>query len=171
MAIIFGLLSIVQSALMGVISPKKGSILSKALIPVLLIGLFPFLILVVFFYFLWGAILYVAIWLTGRRQYIVFVYSDSPIWKEYIKKEILPNIQDRATILNWSERRNWKSSLPVLAFRYFSGHRNFNPIALVFRPFHFVKAYRFFEAFKEFKHGNPGQVEELRKQLFEVLDI
>jgi hypothetical protein len=42
---------------------------------------------------------------------------------------------------------------------------------MVFRPFHFVKIYRFFEAFKEFKHGDPRQVEELKQKLFDDVGI
>src|ERR1044071_4506713 len=154
---------------MGIISPKKLNNISKAFIALLLILLSPFLIIALFFYLLWGAILYIAIWLTWRKQRLLFVYSDSPIWKEYIEREILPYIQDYAVILNWSERRKWKISLAVLAFRYFGGYRNFNPMALVFRPFHFVRTYRFFEAFKDFKKGDPKQIEEIKKELFRIL--
>jgi len=96
------------------------------------------------------------------------VYSDSPTWKEYVEREILPYIQDRAVILNWSERRNWKNSLAVLAFRYFGGYRNFNPIGMIFRPFRFVKTYRFFEVFK---HGDVKRVEEIRRELFDDLRV
>ena len=101
----------------------------------------------------------------------MFVYSDSPTWKDYIETKILPQIRDRAVILNWSERRKWKNSLAVLAFRYFGGHKNFNPIGIVFRPFRLVKAYRFFEAFKEFKHGDTEKVEKMKRELFEALGI
>jgi hypothetical protein len=153
---------------MGIISSKKPNTASKAFIALLLIILSPFLIITVFLYLLWGAILYFAIWLTWKEQRVLFVYSNSPTWKEYIEREILPHIQDRAIILNWSERRNWKNSLAVLAFRYFGGYRNFNPIGMVFRPFRFVKTYRFFEAFKDFKHGDVQKVEEIRKEFFDV---
>ena len=156
---------------MGTISPKKLKISSKIFIALLLIIFSPILIIAVFLDLLWGAILYIAIWLTWKKQRVLFVYSDSPVWKDYIEGEILPYLQDRAVILNWSERRKWKISLAVLAFRYFGGHRNFNPIAIVFRPFHFVKAYRFFEAFKEFKHGNPKKVDEIKKELFEISGV
>jgi hypothetical protein len=88
-----------------------------------------------------------------------------------MEREILPYIQHRAVILNWSERRNWKNSLAVLAFRYFGGFRNFNPLGMVFRPFHSVKTYRFFDAFKEFKHGSPKNVEKLKKELFDDIEI
>jgi hypothetical protein len=156
---------------MGIIFPKKLNAASKALITLVLISLSPILIFVVLLYFLWGAILCVAIWLTWKNRLVLFVYSDSPTWKDYIEREILPHIKDRAVILNWSKRRNWKNSLAVLAFRYFGGHRNFNPIGIVFRPFRRVKTYRFFEAFKEFKYGNSEEVEEIKKKLFEVLEV
>jgi hypothetical protein len=154
---------------MGIISPQKRSAASKALIALLLITFSPILIVAILLYFLWGAILYTAIWLTWKKPRALFVYSDSPTWKDYLEREILPHIQDNAVILNWSERRKWKNSLAVLAFRYFGGYRNFNPIGIVFRPFHLVKTYRFFEAFKEFKHGNPDRVEEIKNELFEAL--
>ena len=154
---------------MGIISPKKLNTGSKAFITLLVIALSPILFIAVFLYVLWGAILYIAIWLTWKKQHVLFVYSNSPIWRDYIEREILPYIQDRAVILNWSERRQWKNSLAVLAFRYFAGYKNFNPIGIVFRPFHFVKTYRFFEAFKEFKHGDPKRVEEIKNELFEIL--
>jgi len=156
---------------MGNISPKNRNTYSKAFIALLAIALSPILIIVVALYLLWGAFLCIAIWLTWRNRHVLFVYSDSPIWKDYIEREVLPHIQNRAVILNWSERRNWKNSLAVLAFRYFGGDRNFNPIAIVFQPFRFVKIYRFFEAFKEFKHGNTKKVEAIRKELFDGLGV
>src|SRR5690349_17026631 len=156
---------------MEIISPKEMSAGSKLLITLLVIILSPILLIAILLYLLWGAILSIAIWLTWKKRWVLFVYSDSSTWKDYIKKEILPYIQDRAIILNWSERRGWKISLAVLAFRYFGGYRNFNPIAVVFRPFRAVKTYRFFKAFKEFKHGNYQKVEEIKRDLFEVLGI
>lgn len=156
---------------MGIIYPKKRNSFSNALITLLLIILSPLLILPVLLYFLWGVILYLTIWLTEKKRFVVFVYSDSPIWKDYIEREILPYIQDRAVILNWSERRNWKNSLAVLAFRYFGGYRNFNPIGMVFRPLRFVKTYRFFEAFKQFKYGNSKKVEEIKRELFNNIRV
>ena len=156
---------------MGIISPKKGSALAKALAILLLIVFSPILMIGVILYLFWGIILYIAIWLTWRKQDILFVYSDSPTWKDYIEREILPYIRERAIVLNWSERKRWKNSLAVFAFRYFGGDRNFNPIALVFRPFRFVRVYRFFEAFKDLKHGDPQRVEKLKRELFEMIGV
>jgi len=156
---------------MGIIAPKKSNTASKVLIAFLVIILSPVLIIVVFLYLLWGVVLYMTIWLTWRKRPVLFVYSDSPVWKDYIEREILPYIQDRAVILNWSERKTWKTSLPVLAFRYFGGYRNFNPIAIVFHSFRLVKIYRFFEAFREFKYGDPTKVEGIKENLFDALGV
>jgi hypothetical protein len=98
------------------------------------------------------------------------VYSESPIWCEYIEKEVLPRLEGRAVVLNWSERKRWKNSLAVLAFRRFGGRRAFNPLAVVFRPFHFAKVFRFFDPFQEFKHGKPAKVEQVKTELFEALN-
>jgi hypothetical protein len=156
---------------MGIISPKKPVADSKISIALLAIALFPVLIIFLFLFLLWGAVLAIAIWITWKNPRVLFVYSDSPTWKDYIEREILPYLRDRAVILNWSERRNWRTSLPVLAFRYFGGDKNFNPIGMVFRPFHLVKTYRFYEAFKDFKHGRPRKVEEIKRALFETLGV
>lgn len=156
---------------MGIIAPNKSGVGSKILVAFLLILLAPILILPVLFYFLWGAILYLTIWLTQRKPFVIFVYSNSPTWKEYIEKEILPQIQIRAVILNWSERRHWKISLAILAFRYFGGYRNFNPIGMVFRPFRSIRTYRFFKAFHEFKRGDSKKVEDLKRDLLNETGI
>lgn len=156
---------------MGIISPKKPNDVSKVFLTLFLILLSPLLMIAVLLYFSWGALLYLLIWLRWQKQFVLFVYSDSPTWKDYIEREILPHIQDRAVILNWSKRKTWKNSLAVLAFRYFGGYRNFNPIGIVFRPFRLVKTYRFFKAFQEFKHGDHNKVHRLKEQLFEVLEI
>ena len=147
---------------MGIIAPKKENTRSKIVVFLFLLIFLPIVLVYIVFYLLWGMILCAAIWLTWGKRHTLFVYSNSPIWKDYIEREILPYIQDRAVILNWSERRRWKLSLAVLAFQYFGGQRNFNPMAIVLPPFRFAKTYRFYEAFQEFKHGNLNKVEQLK---------
>jgi hypothetical protein len=44
-------------------------------------------------------------------------------------------------------------------------------MGMIFRPFRFVKTYRFFEAFKEFKRGNSRDVERLAKELLDDTEI
>ena len=39
-------------------------------------------------------------WWCLRGRDILFVYSDSPIWRDYIEKQILPHIGERTIVLN-----------------------------------------------------------------------
>ncbi|MCI0550042.1 MAG: hypothetical protein L0287_03730 [Anaerolineae bacterium] len=153
------------------IYPKNLRTREKILVVLIFITISPLLLSWVLIDTLWGIILQIVIWLTWRERFMLFVYSNSPIWKDSIEAEVLPKIRNHAVILNWSERKMWKTSLSAIAFRHFRGSQNFNPIALIFRPFHVVKDYRFFEAFKEFKHGNPNEVEKITKDLFDNIGV
>src|SRR5262245_61751603 len=71
----------------------------------------------------------------GRR--ILFVYSRSPVWQEYVETNWIPRLRDHAMVLNWSDRATWKSrsSFAVWVFRRWAPAENFNPMAIVFPPF------------------------------------
>ena len=153
-------------------APKEITGGAKTLLIILCLLVFaPILFVAAIFYLLWGCILYLSVWLGWKQQLVLFVYSNSPIWKDYLEKEIIPLIQEKAVILNWSERKSWRNSIPTLAFRYFGGSQNFNPIAIVFRPFQPAKTFRFYQAFKKFKHGDSKEVEEIKDRLFRNLKI
>src|SRR5688572_6035404 len=128
-------------------SVNKSFFLKVLLIVVVLIFL-PLILIVGIIYYVWGFILLVAIWINWVLQvrYILFVYSTSPMLSNYIEKEIITRIQDKVVILNWSERKHWKLSLSVLAFRYFGGNKRFKAFAVVFKPFQLNKTFRFYEA-------------------------
>jgi hypothetical protein len=101
-----------------------------------------------------------------RGKDILLVYSDSPIWKQYMLEEIMPLLKDRAKILNWSERKQWSRwSLAVRLFDAYSGSKNFNPMVVLFRPLGKAQLFRFLPAFEEAKHGNAGRLEEMRDEL------
>jgi hypothetical protein len=55
-------------------------------------------------------------------------------------------------------------------FQVFAGRREFNPLAIVFQPLAWPRQFRFYRAFTAFKHGRPQEVEEIRRQLLEMLD-
>ena len=57
----------------------------------------------------------VRFWLRhGRKgKMILFVYSDSSNWKDYIETNILPRIEAHSVILNWSKRREWGSRMQL----------------------------------------------------------
>ncbi len=113
--------------------------------------------------------LYLAAW-SRQSSWVVFVYSDSPKWKEHIEREIIPRLPAGTVILNSSQRGDWRWwNLPVMLFRTFSGTREHTPIALVFRRFRWVRAFRFYGAFQKAKHGRPQDLQEMEIRLFEEL--
>ncbi len=105
-----------------------------------------------------------------RGRYSLVVYSDSPIWREYFVKDVLPAAGDRAVELNWSARKQWKLSIAAAAFRAFGGSTAFNPLAIVFIPWQWPQMFRFYEAFRDFKHGRPERVDMLRREFLNALD-
>jgi hypothetical protein len=131
----------------------------------------PLLLLWLVFYVLASACIHLAVWSLWlpRDKHILFVYSDSPIWHDYIEQHILPVIRERAVVLNWSQRRSrsWGRSLAVAAFKHFGGWRDFNPMGVVFRPFRRGKTFRFLPAFRDYKHGKPEKLLAMQREFFE----
>ena len=83
------------------------------------------------------------LWLSKGKDLLI-VYSDSPIWHEYMATQILPRVQDRAVVLNWSQRSTWpRWSFDAHVFRTFGGRREFNPLVVLFRPFRRARVFRF----------------------------
>jgi hypothetical protein len=134
-------------------------------IPLFLL-LLPFLLVVLAFWALYSISLYLLVWtcwLTRGRD-LLFVYSDSPHWKQYIEEEILPRIQHRSVILNWSERRKWiqKLTLGPMVFRHFGGYREFNPIGIHFRPLWIHSTFRFWDPIRKWrKKDDKKDLDEL----------
>ena len=113
-------------------------------------------------------VLYVLVWIVWlpKGKDVLLVYSNSPIWRDYMIQEILPLVQDRAVVLNWSERSKWSRwAFPVCIFRSFAGRQKYNPVVMLFRPFRRVQVFRFWSAFKDWKHGHTDPVNELRNHL------
>ena len=140
----------------------------QGLLILLLPLLLPLGLLALGLFFLHRCVLYVLIWLlwlpSGKD--VLFVYSDSPIWHDYMDKEILPLVQERALVLNWSARSSWpRWSLAVHVFRSFGGRRSFNPMVIVFRPLRTARVFRFWEPFKDWKRGYTEPVGRMRDDL------
>ena len=106
-----------------------------------------------------------ALWLPQGKD-VLLVLSDSPVWRDYMAAEIVPLVRERAVVLNWSERKRWRRWSPAPhAFRTFGGHREFNPLVVVFRPLRPAEVLRFWQAFKDWKHGHTEALERLRRLL------
>jgi len=131
------------------------------------------LILVLLLFLLETVALYVLVWLWWigpRQRRTLFVYSDSPIWKEYLERTIIPRLPSHSVVLNWSRRRQWgRLKLSSLLFRRFAGNYEFNPIAVVFERFRLAKAYRFWQPFRGLKHGNPEALSHLEEEFWRHL--
>lgn len=105
-----------------------------------------------------------------RGQFIIFVYSNSPNWKNYIEANLLPHVRDHAILLNWSERRDWdESSWPVRALQHWGGDTNYNPLAVVYVHLAHVRVLRFHQAFRDFKHGKAAPLHEVEAELLELV--
>lgn len=134
------------------------------LLPLLIVSAVAAVLLLVAY----SACLHITIWtwwcLRGRD--VLLVYSDSPIWRDYIEQRVLPFLGSRAMVLNWSHRKRWPFSLSRLAFYHFGGHRQFNPLGVVFRPFRRTRTFRFWEPFREYKHGRPDALAALEREFF-----
>lgn len=95
-------------------------------------------------------------WATEGKDLII-VTSDSPHWKEYIATRWLPLLGHRAVVLNSSERSRWREQHPLegaIATRW-GGAREFNPMVLFIPPRGPIQEFRFWEAFRDYKHGKP----------------
>jgi hypothetical protein len=158
-------------------SRNRFETLRKILIVTLVLFLLPFLfvacIVVLVTWLIYSLVLYVLVWLIWRKRGkdILFVYSNSPIWQDYIEEQILPKIESRSVVLNWSHRREWlrQWSLASLVFRNFGGQREFNPLAIYFPLFAPHRSFRFWRAFRNWKHGNPEKLNQMEEDLFRCI--
>lgn len=144
-------------------------------VPFIVVITVPFAVVVLFYWLITTFVLYVLVWILWctRGKDVMFVYSNSPIWHDYIEQQLIPRIAKRTVILNWSERRHWlhRLSLSSLVFRFFGGSREYNPLALHFRPFRTHRTFRFWKAFKEWKHGNAKTLQQVETDLFDSIGI
>jgi hypothetical protein len=109
----------------------------------------------------------------------ILVYSNSPNWQQYIEQHWLPRIGSQFVLLNWSNRSQWAVESPFEArvFRRFAGDREFNPLAIIFLPLGVpapstrnAAVIRFFQAFKDFRHGKDGLLHAREAELFSHCD-
>ena len=109
------------------------------------------------------------VWLPAGRR-VLFVYSNSPTWKRHIEAEVLPRLPSTAAVLNWSERSQWpRWSLSVWLFRFYAGSREYNPLAIVIRPWRGPKLFRFWRAFRDSKHGKVEPLRALEASFFQSM--
>ena len=106
-----------------------------------------------------------------RGRYTIFVHSNSPVWQDYIATNILPRLPSDAVILNWSEHLNWRwGSFPVRVFRLYGGYTDFNPLGLVCTSLRGAKTFRFWQPFRDFKHGNEKPLKDMEDKFLKSIE-
>jgi hypothetical protein len=147
---------------------RLGKALAKLIILLVAVILSPLIVAGLVIYGFYLAFLYLAVWATWcRNGSRVFVcYSRSPHWQARFEKVLIPKLPASTIIVNWSDRKRWsRLSLRTRVFGEFLGSVAHTPSVIIFRPFRRARVFRFHEAYKHFKHGNPLPVEELESAL------
>ena len=115
----------------------------------------------------------VRFWLRhGRKgKMILFVYSDSSNWKDYIETNILPRIEAHSIILNWSKRREWGSrmQLETKLFNQWAGPGEFVPVAILFSPIGKATTFRLWQLSENPKHEKVRVSKEAEQAFFETV--
>jgi hypothetical protein len=107
----------------------------------------------------------------GKR--LLLVYSNSPNWQAYVEERWLPRLESLAVVLNWSERSTWRERHPFEAgiFRAWAGDREFNPVAIVIPADGPVRVIRFWQAFRDYKHGKDRTLRAAEADLERALGV
>lgn len=138
-----------------------------------------FLLLVAILFLPWLSIYFAILFIIGlfiriklhfkwpKSKYILFIYSDSEHWAPYIEQNIIPKIQESAIIINRTKQQNWKQEYKAeyKAIAHWA-HEDINPIALVFKPYRRVKSFRFYEAFRDYKHGKDSSLHAMCNEFY-----
>jgi hypothetical protein len=99
---------------------------------------------------------------------LLIVYSASPHWQEYIESRWLSTWRDRAVALNRSGP-DWQRQPETLLWRRLAGRKEHTPVAIVVPPRGQPRIFRFYAAFRDFKHGKPGALEGRERELEQAL--
>ena len=107
----------------------------------------------------------------GKR--LLLVYSNSPHWQAYVEQNWLPQLESIAVVLNWSERSTWATRHPFEAdiFRTWAGDQEFNPLAIIIPADGAVRVIRFWQAFRDYKHGKDRTLRVAEAELAAALEV
>lgn len=122
---------------------------------------------------LWMGWLLGQLWLVGRLRlrwpsdkFVLIAYTDSEVWAPYIENVLLPQIGQSCVVINRSRsdgKRQYPSEKAAISF--WGGLWNYNPLAVVLRPWGRPRVFRLYHPFLEMKHGRPAALEAEVKAL------
>ena len=109
----------------------------------------------------------------GQGKRLLLVYSNSPNWQAHIEANWLPQLESIAVVLNWSERGTWaeRHSFEADVFRTWAGDREFNPLAIIIPADGPVRVIRFWQAFRDYKHGKDRTLRAAEAELGVALGV
>lgn len=146
--------------------------------PIAFIAVFIFILVIPFLPFLLFIQYVKGYWLNFQVQrqwfpqgkWILFVYSNSPKWKDDIESTIIPKINSKSIILNWSEHKTWPKSLASKIFFYYSKTKKTKnkvsyPIAIIFKSLSRPKVIELRQAYRDFNLHRNNNILTLKKEL------
>ena len=117
----------------------------------------------------WLAHTLMGMWLANRlraawppHKFVLLGYTQSEVWAPFIEHSLLPQLGNAVVAIDRSKEA-WKRENPreARALMFWGGRRSYNPIAIVIRKRWRVRVFRFYEAFQQFKHGKPRELDRL----------
>jgi hypothetical protein len=108
-----------------------------------------------------------------QSKYVFFLYSDSRKWKEYFESELIPKIQDKASIWNWSTRAQSGWGTDSIEAQIFKLHRplgRYYPIAIVFIPGGVVKTFQFYTAYVDMIKSGDDRYKSLENEFLALVE-
>jgi hypothetical protein len=105
----------------------------------------------------------------GSGKDVLIVYTESPLWKEYIESRWLSRWGDRAIVLDRS--KPWSNDQPeARLWRAVAGSVEHTPVVIVVPARGRVQIVRFWLAFRDFKHGKEQKLRDAEARLARILD-
>lgn len=108
-----------------------------------------------------------------KGKYIFFLYSDSKKWKDYFENELVPKIQGKASVWNWSTRQKdgWNDDIieaKILKPYKLLGY--FYPMAIVFLPSGEVKTFQFYTPYVNMLKSGKDEYNKMEKEFLALAD-
>jgi len=99
---------------------------------------------------------------------VLVVYTDSPLWKEYIETRWLPRWGERAIAFDRS--KPWREDqVEARLWRAVAGTAEHTPVVIVVPPRGRVQIVRFWLAFRDHKHGKDARLRDAEARLAAIL--
>lgn len=108
----------------------------------------------------------------SKNKNTFFLYSSSKKWENYFEEKLIPQIQDKAIIINWSTRHtdNWNGH--PIAKEIFSLYRPrpyLYPSAIIFHPNGSVSKFSFYLPYIKMLKSGRKDYEVLEKIFLEMI--